>query len=253
MRPQIAIVLVLVSMVLGTAGLALAGYPQDAEAVFKAANEAYRANDFEKAATLYHEIETSGVISPDLFYNLGTTYAQLGKTGEAVAYLEKARRLAPYDKDIVANLEMVSPPTNTSRPFVLLVPFVALRDGLGAEEWMWLTTATFAFSALLWSTFLFLGKKSVMRQWTTWATLVLCVICAVFAGWSYYTTYLTRFVVTRTESPVYSGPSQAFSRLMTAKEGQKFPALPYDNPQWKRVELPTGQTGFIQAQHTHEI
>lgn len=253
MRPQIAIVLVLVSMVASPPALILAGYPQDAEAVFKAANEAYRANDFERAATLYHEIETSGVISADLFYNLGTTYAQLGKTGEAVAYLEKARRMAPYDKDIVANLEMVSPPTNTVRPFVLLVPFLALRDSLSAEEWMWLATATFAFSMLLWSAFLLLGKKSFLRQWPTWATLILWVVFAVFTAWSYYATYLSRFVVTRSECPVYSGPSQAFSRLLTAKEGQKFPALPYDNPQWKRVELPTGQTGFIRAEHAHEL
>ncbi|MCX7626044.1 MAG: tetratricopeptide repeat protein [Candidatus Sumerlaeaceae bacterium] len=253
MRSQVTFLIVLLGVILNSTVLSWALEPQDAEVIFRTANEAYRANDFERAVTLYHELETSGVISADLFYNLGTAYAQLGKTGDAVAYLERARRLAPYDKDIVANLEMVSPPGNTTRPFVLLVPFLALRDSMSCEAWIWVCTAIFAFTMLVWSTLLLMGKPSTLSRGLSWAAVLLSAVCAILAAWSYHDTYLTRQVVTRTEAPVYSGPSQSFSRLLTAKEGQKFPTLPYDNPHWKRVELPTGQTGFIQAEHVHDL
>ncbi len=40
------------------------------------------------------------------YYNLGTTYYQLGNTGLAVANLEKANRIRPHHSDIQANLSL---------------------------------------------------------------------------------------------------------------------------------------------------
>jgi hypothetical protein len=40
------------------------------------------------------------------YYNLGTIHYRLGHPGTAVAYLEKANRLAPYDPDIQYNLTL---------------------------------------------------------------------------------------------------------------------------------------------------
>ena len=44
--------------------------------------------------------------TPERFYNLGTVYFQLNQPGLAVAYLEKAARLKPYDLDTRHNLQL---------------------------------------------------------------------------------------------------------------------------------------------------
>jgi len=223
------------------------------EEVFRKANEAYRANDFARAARLYKDLVTSGVVSADLYYNLGTTLAQLGQTGEAIAYLEKARRLAPSDPDIRANLEMISPPGNVSQPFVLVVPFLYLRDLLTTEAWLWVATCGFFATMLVWSWLLLFAKGRTTQRWLFLVTGIACVCLVSFAGWSYYAHRTSRYVVARIEAPIYSGPAPTFSRLLTAKEGQKLPAQPYDNAEWKRVVLPTGQTGFVQSEFVEEI
>ncbi|MBF0491458.1 MAG: tetratricopeptide repeat protein [Deltaproteobacteria bacterium] len=74
---------------------------------FKTANEAYLARDFQKAETLYQELEKQGILSGGLFFNLGNTFYRQGKVGEAIYYYEKALRLSPRDRDLSANYNYI--------------------------------------------------------------------------------------------------------------------------------------------------
>ncbi|MGC8841140.1 MAG: tetratricopeptide repeat protein [Candidatus Sumerlaeaceae bacterium] len=226
----------------------------DYDTVFAQANEAFRSKDFRRAAELYKDLVTSGVISADLYYNLGTTLAHMGKTGEAILYLEKARRLNPHDPDIVANLELIMPPGSQEAPFILEVPFLYVRDLLSFDEWFWLFTVVFVVVAVVWSWILWRAATVASVRWIWFSGAVLLVLVGSFTGWSYYSTHMRRYVVLLTEDePILSGPSKTFSRLMTAKEGQKLPALKYPDPGWASVVLPTGQVGFVRRQAVGEI
>jgi tetratricopeptide (TPR) repeat protein len=225
-----------------------------AKVAFAQANEAYRAKDFSRAARLYKDIATSGVVSAELYYNLGTTLAQLGKTGEAVAYLKKAERLAPRDPDIRANLNMISQAAGASPPFILFVPFVAMRDAFSFREWAWIFVGVHVLAMGIWSWLVWQRGRVRIARALALATAALYLVVLAFAGWSMYETQFRKIVVvTAPEAPVYSGPSPRFTRLMTAKEGMILDAVDYGEQGWLRVELPTGQTGFVSSAQAMEI
>lgn len=92
----------IVSLVLAQASF----YTQEeAQAIVTAANEAYAREDYARATEGLTKLLERGVGGADVLYNLGTVYLAAGKLGEAVLYLERARRLAPAE-DIEANLAL---------------------------------------------------------------------------------------------------------------------------------------------------
>lgn len=231
-----------------------AEWRRHAEHLFAQANAAYRNKDFRRAETLYRELVTSGVESADLYYNLGTVAAQLGKTGEAVLYLEKARRLAPRDADIVGNLTLVEPAANREEPFILILPFYRVMTWLSYDEWLWVAVVCYSASMLLWALRLVRTRGGPAWRAALATAAVITLASGSLAAWSYLENVHRRyFVVTAAEAPIYSGPDLSFTRLMTANEGRKLRCLPYYNPKWKRVVLPTGQVGFLAAELGQEL
>lgn len=84
--------------------LALAQYtPQEAQAVFVEANDAYYRGDFAAASERYQKLLTADLGGADVLFNLGTSHLAAGQLGPAVLYLERASRLSD-DDDISVNL-----------------------------------------------------------------------------------------------------------------------------------------------------
>ncbi len=77
--------------------------PQEAQALFVEANDAYYKGDFDGAATRYQKLLDAQLSGPDVLFNLGTTQLAAGKLGPAVLFLERAAQLSD-DDDIQANL-----------------------------------------------------------------------------------------------------------------------------------------------------
>jgi hypothetical protein len=69
---------------------------------FKSANQFYDAGKFAEAAAIYERIEPK---TAHVYYNLGNAHFREGKPGLAILDYERARRLAPRDPDILANLK----------------------------------------------------------------------------------------------------------------------------------------------------
>jgi hypothetical protein len=79
-------------------GAAFAGPSDD----FKSANQLYDAGKFAEAAAIYQKIEPK---TAPVYYNLGNAQFREGKLGLAILDYERARRLAPRDPDVLANLK----------------------------------------------------------------------------------------------------------------------------------------------------
>jgi tetratricopeptide (TPR) repeat protein len=77
----------------------------DAQKLFAQANDAYLAGKPDEAVTGYEKLLADGYVSPDVEYNLGTALLAQQKIGRSVLMLERARRLAPGEEDIQANLD----------------------------------------------------------------------------------------------------------------------------------------------------
>lgn len=72
---------------------------------FRAGNEAYARGEYTEAATAYERLVESGVDDPDVYFDLGLSYAHLNRHGRAVAAFERALSLRPGDAGIVAALD----------------------------------------------------------------------------------------------------------------------------------------------------
>jgi hypothetical protein len=84
--------------------LTLAQYtPQEAQALFVEANDAYYKGDYPAAKERYEKLLKAELGGPDVLFNLGTTHLAANELGPAMLYLERAARLSD-DDDIGANL-----------------------------------------------------------------------------------------------------------------------------------------------------
>jgi tetratricopeptide (TPR) repeat protein len=99
--------LVLVLLVLGILfGTARATEPAEPSprTTFYHANALYKDGQYEAAAKEYEELQQSGLVSGNLYFNLGNAYFKAGEKGKAILNYERARRLIPGDPDLSANL-----------------------------------------------------------------------------------------------------------------------------------------------------
>ncbi len=75
--------------------------------VFAHGNALYEQGDYEGAIEQYSSLVDKGVTDTDLYYNLANSYYKTGDFGRAVLFYERARRLAPRDRDVRENLALV--------------------------------------------------------------------------------------------------------------------------------------------------
>ena len=80
--------------------------PEEAEALFTQANEAYAREDYKAAQEGYEKLLSRGMGGPDVQYNLGTTYLAQGDLGRAVLALERAWKEGGRAADLEANLAL---------------------------------------------------------------------------------------------------------------------------------------------------
>lgn len=96
MKKGILFILLLFSLVLT--------YAQDAHSLFEKANTLYRDGHFQKALKKYHAIDSIGLQSADLYFNIGNTYYKLNQIAPSILYFEKALQLDARHGDAQNNL-----------------------------------------------------------------------------------------------------------------------------------------------------
>lgn len=232
---------------------------QTARDVFAKANAEYQQQRYAQARELYAKIINGGVRAHDLFYNMGNACARLGKTGEAVLYYERARKLDPRDIDVKTNLHKLAPAGNDPQYFVLARPFFWVRDALSLREWMAVFLTLYVVTAVAGiAYFLFPSRRlTVPMRYLFYGVGGVCALIAIFSGAKYYASKATRYsVVMKSGVPIYSGPSANFSQIISAPEGTKLRRLRFDDPSntnWAHVMIMDGQKGFIKADAIAEI
>ena len=78
-----------------------------ASGLYSEGNDLYRRGEFAAARQRYLAAADTGVRDARLFYNLGNACFKDDRLGEAVVWYERARRLAPRDEDVRANLRFL--------------------------------------------------------------------------------------------------------------------------------------------------
>lgn len=139
--------------------------PEEAQALFLQANEAFSKQDYTGAREGYEKLLSRGFGGPDVHYNLGTTYLAHGDLGRAVLAFERARRAGGEGPDLEANLALARAQqldkvvgTAPEEPFLQRV--VAATSG-NLVAWLFLGTWLAGFAFL----FLFRLLRPGQRTW----------------------------------------------------------------------------------------
>ncbi len=234
---------------------AAAGAAENPQAIFFKGNGLYADGRYAEAAAEYERMLGTGVASANAYFNLGNAYLKAGDAGRAVLAYERARRLAPGDPDVRANLAFAraddasgdEPPRWTRVAFPL------------AAVWSSDTLVAVA-AAAWWLLFLVLAVRQLLaaaRRPAGWAALAAGVVLAVAgasAAYRLYTLDLRRMaaVVAPATVAVRFEPTANGTVHFRAKSGTTLRLLG-EREGWVQVARPDGLRGWVERDAVGEL
>lgn len=225
--------------------------------LFAQANDAYQSKQYDSALVLFGQIESQGIESANLYFNIGNAYFKNGDLGHAVLYYLRASRLDPGDDDIRSNLEFAHGFTRVQMEGVRLNPISSFLESivapyrLNALAWI----ASFFFIVLIGLLVVRLGlgfRNSALKAGLTVA-LVLLVASAGITTFKYRTDYLTRRgVILEEDATVRTGPSRELDVELQGSPGLVVEILD-ESGDWYNVLFENKRRGWIRKELVAEV
>ena len=236
---------ILFSSFLNPARAAVQG--QTPEAVLQKANAAYRGGDYAGAASLYESLIQKGRENAGVHYDLGNAYFKQDRIGPAILQYEKAQRLAPRDRDIVANLEyakgLLEYKIEDKRNWYLRTG-EAFLDTFTQEEIGIVTLVVGLIFWFSWIIFLYLRPRESWgwKRKTLWVFTLSCLSLWALKG--IHDARVQEAIVMKREAAVRYGPSYKDRVAFKLGEGMKV-RVKKRAGEWSRVALSNGETGWM--------
>ena len=247
-------------LALAAAGL-LALFPASLHAqdeLFAEGNRLYQQEDYQGALDNYLRIREAGFESPDLYYNIGNAYFKANELGRAILFYERARRLAPNDADILANLELAR--SLGADEVVPLPRFWLFRVGLWWVDLLpgslliGLTVAGYLLAAgAVVMLVLRLGAAAWARRAAVAGGVVVVVLGGTLAVRETGLGQARQAVVLAAEVGVQSAPSDDPAlQLFVIHEGTRV-RVDRRSEEWLEVVLEDGKVGWVRAEVLEEV
>ncbi len=235
-----------------------AGRRGSPEQLLAEGNNLYTGGDIDAALLRYEAALAAGADDPVVHYNLGNAHARRGELGRAIASYLRARRLAPRDADLRANLAWVRSNTRDLelQPQRLPPGIAQLAEAvrfLSLDEWsivvlalLWLVCGQMAWR---WRR---MAPGDVSRRLLLASAAALCAAIAV-AVWRYHDERVkVQAVVVAPEVDVRSGPSDAFPVVFKMHDGLVL-TVRGRRDDWRRIGLGGAWVGWVPASSLEEV
>jgi tetratricopeptide (TPR) repeat protein len=237
---------------------ALAQEPISPTQVMLAANRAYEAGDYLRAAAGYEALISYGLRNADVYYNLGNAYFKHGDLGRAILNYRRAYRLDPRDPDILTNLTIARAQTldRLESSEGTLTNLVQL-----AEEWLTLREAAF-LALFLWLSLCGLALLTILLPRRRRLSVIAMAIVAIFLAvglFSIANRYYSEqryppAVVVVPQVDVTSGPGGSDQYLVEFElhSGAEV-RLVESRPGWQRLTLADNLQGWVPAEAIERV
>lgn len=113
----------------------MTAHAESANDAFVQANKLYEEGKYPAAAAAYEKLAQSGIVSPDLYFNLGNACLKAGQIGRAICAYRSAEAIAPRDPDIRANLQSARVQAATYAPALPGSRWTRWVGRLSLNEW----------------------------------------------------------------------------------------------------------------------
>ena len=217
------------------------------------ANELYRSGEYNAAQKAYEELLQEGFQAKELYFNLGNAYFKMEDWANAVLNYEKARVLAPQDRQVIENLALVKTRLDGEilqlEVFPLIALWQSLRDSLPANTWTFLAVLLFwgvIAGMVLW----ILSPQRKYRKWGFYGATVAFVLflLPLLMGISRKKILRTpnRAIIMQNEIPLKATPAEGSETLYTLFAGATVQTQEVlDN--WQKVNLANGYQGWVKS------
>lgn len=237
-------------------GLPFAAQAQDnyPDSLWNAGVSAYTEGDYQQALESWEGVLDTGLMSKELYYNLGNAYFKTGEIAPAILWYERALRLDPSDADVRYNLEFARSLTQDKIDEVPEIFFEQWGHSmcylLPSDTWAIISLVGVALAVACALLFL-LGSTSGRRRLGFFAGIVALLIALL--GWDFAQWQRTealakdKAIVMRPVSSVKSSPSETGAKdLFILHEGTRVKIL--DNVSgFTNIELADGRQGWISS------
>ena len=222
------------------------------DSLWRAGVEAYTEGQYDKALQNWQDVLATGLMSKELYYNLGNAYFKNGELAPAILWYERALRLDPSDADVRYNLEYARALTQDRIDEIPEIFFEqwghALCYKLSSNTWAVIAIVFFGLSVALVLLFL-MGTTPGRRRLGFFAAIATFLVALL--GWDMAQWQRTealrqdQAIVMRPVTSVKSSPSDASAKdLFILHEGTRVRIL--DNVgDYTQIEIADGRQGWI--------
>jgi tetratricopeptide (TPR) repeat protein len=243
-----AAVIVLAGWVL--LGASSATGAESAETAFDAACREYEQGHWDAAADGFRSLLRYGLADARLEYNLANAEYKRGHYGEAILHYERARRLAPADPDILANLAITrSKIRDVVEDDDAAGVLRALRE---TQDRLGVSVQAGLFVVCVWILAAIVGwcgsrPGGFTSGWGWMLAGVSLATVLVFVSWRSSWSRLdgtARAVILKPSVEALAGPGLNNAALFTLHEGTAV-TIESERESWLQVTLPNGLTGWV--------
>ena len=227
------------------------GAANQAEYFFQQGVEAYQQNDFETAVTHFEAALQHGQESEALYYNLGNAYYKLDNIGRAILNYERAKRLAPADKDVdfnlqIAQLRVVDKIPSPEADFFFKL-WNSIKNVLSLEQLAVLTLVLYILFIAILVMRLLLKNKTVNRTsrhaWLP-VFIVLLFTASLFMIRVRQDLKVNYGVILVEKVSVVSSPAVDATEMFALHEGVKIRIIAHSG-EFMRIRLTDGKDGWV--------
>ena len=211
----------------------------------------YNNNNFEKALDNFLLAENTGLINPDLYYNIGNAYFMLNNIPMAIVYYKRALLLNSSHSPARKNLDFVLTITRDSQA----QQNENLLNNMIIKAFYYFSLNTLLFIILIIITLIIaiihiqwrmVNSDRTILRFTNFILLFILLIFIGLAGTRYHLINVDEAVITNDTVYVYSGPSENFTRLFTIHEGTVC-KIQREEAGWTQMTTMSGFSGWINS------
>lgn len=217
----------------------------------KEAAQSYETGQFEASVDKYTQLISDGIVNGAIYYNLASSFYRVGKKGQALSCLLRARDLLPRDPDVKANLNFLLSQIDDKLSADLKPSWFqrlnVLPNLFSNYELLWVLSFAFAAVFILMGCY-FLKKSEFFAKSLAYLAAFIFVL-AVWLACSLVSNIWTDkhwFALTGEKINVYSAPNKlSGSVLFELHEGAPVEVQYYSGPSAKIV-ISDGKSGWIE-------
>ena len=230
---------------------------QSSYQIFEKANSFYETKLYDSSKTLYLELYHNGMISKELFLNLGNSYFKLDSLPAAILFYEKGLKIAPGNKDLTYNLQFCNTllkDKNSIKKSILINELILSFLGKSPNYWAYSSIIVMFITCLLF-TFYWITPKSFWKKiyfYSCVLTLLLLIVTIGLSAISKSKVSESKYgIIFSPTTKVMVEPSLSSSTTYQLHEGSKA-KITGENEDWYEISF-NDRKGWVQKIYLKKI